>query len=80
MNPVPVYFIFEPFICSIGVNVATESSTWENMVKFVQVWKKFEIFYLVVDKNNFNDNNNKRNEGDHHHCNQDANIIYKSLK
>ena len=33
-----------------------------------------------MDKNNFDDNNNKRYKRDHHHRNQDANIIYKSLK
>ena len=33
-----------------------------------------------MDKNNFDDNNNKRYTGDHHHCYQDPNIIYKSLK
>ena len=53
----------------------------ENMVKFVpKSGKSLKSFYLVVDKNNFDDNNNKRNKGDHHHRNQDANIIYKSLK
>ena len=33
-----------------------------------------------MDKDNFDDNNNKRYKGDHHHRNQDANIIYESLK
>ena len=33
-----------------------------------------------MDENNFDDNNNKRYKSDHHHRNQDANIIYKSLK
>ena len=33
-----------------------------------------------MDKNNFDDNNNKRYKGDHHHRNKDPDIIYKSLE
>ena len=33
-----------------------------------------------MDEDNFDDNNNKRYKGDHHHRYQDPNIIYKSLE
>ena len=33
-----------------------------------------------MDKNNFDDNNNKRYKGDDNHRYQDSNIIYKSLE
>ena len=33
-----------------------------------------------MDKDNFDDNNNKRYKGDHNHRYQDPNIIYKSLE
>lgn len=58
----------------------------ENMVKFgvlvacLKFGKSLKSPYLVMDKNNFDDNNNKRYTGDHHHRYQDPNIIYKSLE
>ena len=84
MNPIPVYFILDSFICSIGLNVATESSTWrkhsEGWSRVSSLVKVWNLLYLVMDKNNFDDNNNQRYKCDHHHGHQDPNIIYKSLE
>ena len=90
--PCPVYFIFDPFFCSRGINVAIDSSTFLNnkepyytLLHHSRESKKnpiqcCNVCYLLIEQNNFDGDHNCSNEGDGYHWDKNSNVIMKFLE